>query len=298
MSNSSAGFDAKQLDAKRSAAKQQVSAPLSDKSGSAKPITSTVQSVDRAVSILEMLAHDGESGVTQIALELGVHKSTAFRLIASLERRGLVEQNSERGKYRLGVGILRLAGATTARLDVVQEARPLARSLATETGETVNIAVLSEGAALYLDQIAGGSSLQPHNWVGQRIPLHATSNGRMLLCGLTDEQIASQVGQKFRSYTPSTTATLKQLLIEVEKARQLGYAIVADELEIGLTAVAAALRNAHGDVIASLSVSGPTFRFDEAKVLLATKLVIETAEEVSKRLGWRQSNRPSDKINP
>lgn len=298
MSNSSAGFDAKQLHVQQSAARQQTSAPLSAKSGSAKPITSTVQSVDRAVSILEMLAHDGESGVTKIALELGVHKSTAFRLIASLERRGLVEQNSERGKYRLGVGILRLAGATTARLDVVQEARPLARSLATETGETVNIAVLSEGAALYLDQIAGGSSLQPHNWVGQRIPLHATSNGRVLLSGLSDEQIASEVGQKFRSYTPTTTATLKQLLIEVEAARERGYAIVADELEIGLTAVAAPLRNAHGDVIASLSVSGPTFRFDEAKVLLATNLVIETAEEVSKRLGWRQINRPSGKINP
>ncbi len=283
MSNNSAGSDAKQQ------------AAAGDESNPVKAVTGTVQSVDRAVSILEMLAHDGESGVTKIALELGVHKSTAFRLIASLERRGLVEQNTERGKYRLGVGILRLAGATTARLDVVQEARPLARSLATETGETVNIAVLSEGAALYLDQIAGGSSLQPHNWVGQRIPLHATSNGRVLLSGLTDEQIASEVGQKFRSYTPTTTTTLKRLLIEVAETRQLGYAVVADELEIGLTAVAAPLRNAHGDVIASLSVSGPTFRFDDSKVLLATKLVIETAEEVSNRLGWRPIKQPPGK---
>lgn len=261
-------------------------------------MTSTVQSVDRAVSILEMLAHDGESGVTKIALELGVHKSTAFRLIASLERRGLVEQNTERGKYRLGVGILRLAGATTARLDVVQEARPLARTLATETGETVNIAVLSEGAALYLDQIAGGSSLQPHNWVGQRIPLHATSNGRVLLSGLTAEQISTEVGPRLRSYTPTTTTTLKRLLAEIDEVREQGYAIVADELEIGLTAVAAPLRNAHGDVIASLSVSGPTFRFDESKVRLATTLVVEAADEVSARLGWRLTNRASKVVTP
>lgn len=269
----------------------------SGRSDAAKPVTSTVQSVDRAVSILEMLAHDGESGVTKIAEELGVHKSTAFRLIAALERRGLVEQNVDRGKYRLGVGILRLAGATTARLDVVQEARPLARALATETGETVNIAVLSEGSALYLDQIAGGSSLQPHNWVGQRIPLHATANGKVLLSGLTAVQITTEVGQRFRSYTPTTITSLKKLLVDIDHVREHGYAVVVDELEMGLTAVAAPLRNAHGDVIASLSVSGPTFRFDEGQVKLAIHLVAEVANEVSARLGWQVTKPRSAEID-
>lgn len=277
MSNSSSQSEAKEPDA-------------------AKPVTSTVQSVDRAISILEMLAHDGESGVTKIADELGVHKSTAFRLIAALERRGLVEQNVERGKYRLGVGILRLAGATTARLDVVQEARPLARALAAETGETVNIAVLSEGAALYLDQIAGTSSLQPHNWVGQRIPLHATANGKVLLSGLSAEQITAEVGQRFRAYTPTTITSLKKLLIDIDGVRAQGYAVVVDELEKGLTAVAAPLRNAHGDVIASLSVSGPTFRFDEERVKKAIHQVAEVADEVSERLGWRVAKRRSSEI--
>ena len=269
----------------------------SGRSDATKPVTSTVQSVDRAVSILEMLAHDGESGVTKIAEELGVHKSTAFRLIAALERRGLVEQNEDRGKYRLGVGILRLAGATTARLDVVQEARPLARALATETGETVNIAVLSEGSALYLDQIAGGSSLQPHNWVGQRIPLHATANGKVLLSGLSAVQITTEVGQRFRSYTPTTITSLKKLLVDIDHVREHGYAVVVDELEMGLTAVAAPLRNAHGDVIASLSVSGPTFRFDEGQVKLAIHLVAEVADEVSVRLGWQVTKPRSAEIS-
>ena len=83
-----------------------------------------VQSVDRALTILELLARSGEAGVTEIADDLGVHKSTAFRLVATLEQHRLVEQAGDRGKYRLGVGVLRLAGATTARLDLVQEARP------------------------------------------------------------------------------------------------------------------------------------------------------------------------------
>ena len=97
----------------------------------------TVQSVDRALSILELLARDGEAGVTEIANELKVHKSTAFRLLATLEAHRLVEQDGDRGRYRLGVGNLRLAGATTARLDLVTEARPVCRQLAADTGETV-----------------------------------------------------------------------------------------------------------------------------------------------------------------
>src|SRR6266704_6247215 len=91
-----------------------------------------VQSVDRAITILELRAHDGESSVTEIAGGLGVHKSTAFRLLATLEAHRLVEQVNDRGRYRLGVGNLRLAGATTARLDVVTEARPVCRQLAAD----------------------------------------------------------------------------------------------------------------------------------------------------------------------
>jgi DNA-binding IclR family transcriptional regulator len=247
----------------------------------------TVQSVDRAISVLEILARTGECGVTEIAAELGVHKSTAFRLVAALDRRGLVEQNADRGKYRLGVGILRLAGATTARLDVVQEARPICEQLATDTGETVNIAVLSDGAALYLDQVAGSSALQPHNWVGQRIPLHATSNGKILLAGLSEAEVAAQVGRTLRGYTPSTITSLKALRGELATIREHGYAIAVDELEIGLAAVAAPIRGVHGDVLASLSVSGPTFRLDAAAMDSATDAVLTAASDISRRLGWR-----------
>src|SRR5215510_4536537 len=176
---------------------------------------STVQSVDRAVTIMEILARSGEAGVTEIAAELQVHKSTAFRLVAALERRGLVEQTEDRGKYRLGMGLLRLAGATTARLDVVQESRPVCRKLAADTGETVNVAVLSDHSALYLDQIAGASALQPHNWVGQHIPLHATSNGKVLLSGLASDRL-DEVLHGLPAYTDLTITKRSQLRRELE----------------------------------------------------------------------------------
>ncbi|WP_109510224.1 IclR family transcriptional regulator [Nocardioides speluncae] len=253
--------------------------------GDAPESASTVQSVDRAVTIMEILARAGEAGVTEISGELGVHKSTAFRLVAALERRGLVEQVEGRGKYRLGMGLLRLAGATTARLDVVQEARPITRKLAADTGETVNVAVLADRSALYLDQVAGSSALQSHNWVGQHIPLHATANGKVLLLGLDGQRQGELLG-RLQAYTESTITTRDRLRKELVQVREQGYAVAVDELEIGLAAIAAPIHNAHGDVIASMSVSGPTFRLTQERIDQIIPPLVEAAAEVSHRLGW------------
>jgi DNA-binding IclR family transcriptional regulator len=247
----------------------------------------SVQSVDRALTILELLARDGEAGVTEIAAELGVHKSTAFRLLATLEAHRLVEQDGERGRYRLGVGNLRLAGATTARLDLVTEARLVCRQLAADTGETVNITVRSETSALYLDQVAGSSAVQSHNWVGQHIPLHATSNGKVLLSELTDAELKKAVPSLPR-VTDRTVTSRARLKAELAEVREAGYAVAVDELEIGLTAAAAPIRSAHGDVIASMSISGPTYRLNQEKLDTAVPQLVAAATEVSHRLGWGQ----------
>jgi DNA-binding IclR family transcriptional regulator len=240
----------------------------------------TVQSVDRAVTILELLAVHGAAGVTQLARELGVHKSTASRLVAALERRRLVEQVEERGRYRLGVGILKLAGATSARLDLVQEARPVCRRLASETGETVNLAVLSGGAALYVDQVTGGSSLSSYNWVGQHIPIHATSNGKVLVSELADPELGRVLGD-----------LVPYLDTQLEEVRRHGYAVATDELDVGLTAVAAPVRDAHGDVVASVSVSGPSFRFGSARIEELVPLVRAATTEISGRLAHQPVDR-------
>jgi DNA-binding IclR family transcriptional regulator len=244
-----------------------------------------VQSVDRAITILEVLAREGESTVTGIAASLGVHKSTAFRLLATLETHRLVVQVNDRGRYRLGVGNLRLAGATTARLDVVSEARPLTRQLAGDTGETVNITVRSEESALYLDQVAGSSALQSHNWVGQRIPLHATSNGKVLLSELSQPDFDAALPHLPR-FTEHTITSRERLRTELDGVRRLGYALAVDELEVGLTAAAAPIRSAHGDIVASMSISGPTFRLDRQRLEETVPMVVAAALEVSHRLGW------------
>ncbi|MGG5260090.1 IclR family transcriptional regulator [Phycicoccus avicenniae] len=251
---------------------------------------STVQSVDRAVTILELLALHGAAGITQLARELGVHKSTASRLVSALERRRLVEQVEERGRYRLGVGVLKLAGATNARLDLVQEARPVVRRLASETGETVNLAVLSGGAALYVDQVSGGSTLTSYNWVGQHIPLHATSNGKVLVSELAEPELGRLLGELVR-YTPATVTDRAALDAELAEVRARGWAVATDELDVGLTALAAPVRDAHGDVVASVSVSGPTFRFGEARLAQLAPLVAAATAEISGRLAHGPAER-------
>jgi DNA-binding IclR family transcriptional regulator len=247
---------------------------------------SSVQSVDRALTILALLAKHGDLGVTEIAQGLGVHKSTAFRLVATLERHDIVSQTEDRGKYRLGVGVLRLAGATRVRLDLVQESRPVTTELAAKVGETVNIAVLSGHEALYLDQVAGPSALQLHMWAGQRIPLHATSNGKVLLAFAAAGTPAALLADPLPRFTANTILTLAELQVQLDEVRVRGYATAVDELEHGLTAVAAPILGIDGHVVASVSASGPTFRLPADRLPAVAEAVQAAASGISRRLGW------------
>src|SRR5882724_6382353 len=179
---------------------------------------SQVQSVDRALGLLELLARLGEAGVTELARELKVHKSTAFRLVVALENRQLVEQVEERGKYRLGFGLIRLAGATSAQLDLTKVGRPVCVRLAREFGETVNIAVLDSNSAINITQEHGSTVVATRNWVGKRTPLHATSSGKVLLAydtGATLTELLAAGLDRFTKQTVTDGAVLREQLTAV-----------------------------------------------------------------------------------
>ncbi|WP_370114668.1 IclR family transcriptional regulator [Streptacidiphilus sp. MAP12-33] len=245
-----------------------------------------MQSVDRAVTILELLAARGEAGVTEIAAELGVHKSTAFRLVAALELRGLVEQPGERGKYRLGLGLVRLAGAATVRLDLSQQSRPVCERLAVEVAETINVAILDVDAAVNIEQVLGPSAITTHNWVGQRTPLHATSSGKVLLAHLPEQALAARLADPLERFTTQTVTDPARLRRQLETARKDGYACTVEELETGLNAVAAPVFAHNGQVVAAISASGPSFRLAEPRLAEVAQAVREAAEQVSTRLGY------------
>ncbi|GLW51898.1 IclR family transcriptional regulator [Streptomyces sp. NBRC 14336] len=246
-----------------------------------------MQSVDRAISVLEILAQRGEAGVSEVAGEIDVHKSTAFRLLGALETRGLVEQAGERGKYRLGFGIVRLAGAVTGRIDITQQGRPVCERLAEELGETVNIAVMQEHYAINLYQVRGPGAITAHNWVGQLTPLHATSSGKILLAHMPGKERAALLGAAgLKKVTPHTITAKSKLEKNLAEARERGYAYTLEELEIGLHAMAAPVRNRDGQVIAALSASGPGYRLTEERLHELSPTLLQGAQEISHRMGY------------
>lgn len=252
--------------------------------GNEQPVVQ-VQSVDRALAILDLLARRGEAGVTEIAAELDVHKSTAFRLVGALENRQLVEQVSDRGKYRLGFGIIRLAGATTATLDLPREGQAVCERLALELDETVNLAILDTGAATNITQSYGSAAVTTRNWIGQRTPLHATSSGKILLAW-ADEEVLETALDTLERYTPKTITSRAKLRAELKLTRDRGWASTNEELEIGLNAVAAPIRDAGGTVVAAVSVSGPAYRLTVDSFPSITEKLRAGAAEISNRIGY------------
>jgi len=246
-----------------------------------------VQSVDRAVRILEILARSGGSGVSEVAADLEVHKSTAFRLLAALEERGLVEQNSDRGKYQLGFGILRLASAIPVRLGLVRQARPVLDELAAQIGETVNLAVIREHYAVNVAEALGASAISAQTWLGQLTPLHATSSGKILLAHLDDaqrDQVLEAAGQP--RLTADTITSRSELEKQLEQALVDGYASTFEEYEVGLNAVAAPVRDHTGGVVAAVSISGPAFRLVPDRMREVTAALQVGGTEISRRLGY------------
>ncbi|MFC9430859.1 IclR family transcriptional regulator [Streptomyces sp. NPDC056987] len=245
----------------------------------------SVQSVDRAVSVLEILAQQGEAGVTDIADELGVHKSTAFRLLGVLESRGLVGQEKDRGKYYLGAGVLRLAGAAALRLDISQEGVGVIRTLAEETGETANIAILDSDAAVNIMQARGPAAVTAHNWLGRRFALHATATGKVLMAHLPKERREALLADPPERFTERTITDRAVLRAELAVVAEQGYACTTEELESGLNAVGAEVRAHDGSVIGAIGVSGPAYRMTGDALPEAVKKVVEAAQELSGRLG-------------
>lgn len=247
----------------------------------------TVQSVERAAQAMEILAREGVAGVGEIARELGVHGSTASRLLTALEAYDLVERDAETGRSRLGVGVLRLAAATRSGLDLTAQAGPVCDALAEELGETVNVAVLRGGAAVNVYQAQGRRTVALHNWVGDRTVLHATSSGKMLIAHLPEETIATLLEAPRERFTAATVTSIEGLQRELTTARERGWAQAVEEFEVGLNAVAAPIRGPEGEVVAAISVAGPAYRLSTEDLPRAAEVLLRAAAQISRRLGFR-----------
>lgn len=249
----------------------------------------TVQSVERAIAILRAFSREKpERGVSELSRELGVHKSTVYRLLATLERYGLVARNPETERYRLGLELLILAAQVAEHMNLREIARPHLRELSERCQETVNLAILHEGQVMDVEQFAPPvRSVKNIGWVGRRMPAHCTAAGKVLLAHLPPKKLERFLQSRLERLTPRTMTDPDRLREELARVRERGYAIAEEELEDGLNAVAAPIYDHAGAVNAAVSLAGPAFRIPPAMFPHLAGLLLETCDKISAEMGHR-----------
>lgn len=252
------------------------------------PKTTPIQTVNNIARLLQCFTEvEGELGVMQLSRMVDLHKSTVSRLLTSLQAEGFVDKSPVTGKYRLGLKFVHLASYVLDSLDLREVAQPFLGKLATQTQETVNIAILDRDACLNIESIISPKPIQHAGKLGARYPLHCTSTGRVLLSNFPSDKRETFLNAPLHAYTDKTTTdrpALEAILAEIQRNN---YAIVHEEYQEGLSAVAAPIRDHTGKVIAAISVSGPTYRFDSTQIDETISLLTETADQISIHLGGK-----------
>jgi DNA-binding IclR family transcriptional regulator len=222
-------------------------------------VNSRIQSIDRAVELLEAIAGAPEPETAPaLADACGLNRSTAWRILATLEHHGLVERDPDSNRYSLGFAVLKLAAAA-GHEPLVRLAHPVLRRLADATGETVNVAVARRLELVYADQVQARHVMAP-NWLGHTVPLHATSTGKAFLAALPSEELDALLRAPLERFTDTTLTDPDALRAELAHVRDRGYAVSHGELEPALWGVSAAARDAAGRPAAVVSVWGADAR--------------------------------------
>jgi DNA-binding IclR family transcriptional regulator len=245
----------------------------------------------RGIALLRAFdINESELGVTELATRVSLNKSTAHRLLTTLEQNGLVKQNPQTGRYSLGGGILRLGEVFLQHLSIRDVAQPYMYALANETKETVALAVRDNHAVLR-------SCKFPHNKrfvqsVGWSANATVSYNcvGQGSLADLSAEEIARLLPEPLTRFTEKLLQNLPTLFQELDVIRRQGYAINLEEKERGENAVASGIRDFTGRSVAALGVFGPSFRLSAENLDRVGKVVRDAANEISEQLGWRVEN--------
>jgi IclR family transcriptional regulator, acetate operon repressor len=221
----------------------------------------TYQSAERVLALLTSFDETRpEQGVTELAESIGVHKSTASRLAATLERAGLLTRYGRR--YRLGLEVIRLGRLALSEYDLAATMQPAMDKLSQQTGETINLAVADGASILNVAEVPSTYILNcSAGWIGRRTMPHAVANGKVLMA-----YGAIPVPAKLERYTEHTITSIEALAAELAAVRESGYATAVSELEEGLVAVAAPVFGGAGTCIGALSISGPDFRLRPEKL--------------------------------
>jgi DNA-binding IclR family transcriptional regulator len=245
-----------------------------------------IKVLEKALAVLSCFDEQGqELTVTEIAARIGINKTTAFRILASLDEASFLEKSPTSLKYRLGFKLLHLGSLVESPRELKTRARPILEALKDECDETVHLVVLSKGEALYLDKIEGRKTIRVVSRVGMTLPAHCSGVGKVLLAHLPDDEVDAIIRARgLARFTPNTITERKALKAELARIRADGYGVDNEEIELGLKCVAAPIRDASGVVIGALSVSGPKFRFEGGEAERLKNLLLQAATAVTEDL--------------
>ncbi|AKS38197.1 IclR family transcriptional regulator [Anoxybacillus gonensis] len=250
---------------------------------------SFVKSVSRALQIMDILSNERHGmGVTEIAKQIGIHKSSVYRLLSTLVEYGYVEQDEETERYKLGYKLLEMSSKLLESIDLRKEAKPYLRELEKLTNEVVHLVVYDQGEVIYIEKLDGNETLRMHSKVGKRAPMHCTAVGKAILAHLPKHVVVDILDRKGLPPHTDYTITDRQMLFqELERVRQHGYALDLEENEYGIRCVAVPIFDHTKQVIAAVSVSGPTIRMTNERIEQLHAQMRMIGKQISERLGYR-----------
>jgi IclR family transcriptional regulator, acetate operon repressor len=246
--------------------------------------------VERACRLLmEIIRAAGPLSVGELSRRTGLHQSTTSRLLASLQRNGLVERDTARGPVRIGSALVGEITSRSFRQALLDAARPILDSLGRTTGETVNLSVpVASQLVDNIAQVDASHFLTTTNWVGRLIPLHCSSAGKVFLA----YGVAELPSGPLARFTPQTITDRRVLGAELKLVRRRGYATLIDELEPGLRAVAVPVVDGQGAVVAAASVSGPSARLPKRRLGECAEFLSQASVALTARLTSAWPQRP------
>ena len=249
-----------------------------------------VQVLDRALAALAALSNStSDCSLAELCPALGLHKSTAHRLMMVLEQHRLVVKSPETGRYRLGLRLYELGSRAIDGLDLRGRARPYLDRLQERFGETVFFCILDEGQVFYVDKVESQRSVRTACTVGSRAPAYCTAVGKAMLSELPDTEVAAIVRKSgMKTITANTITTLARLKNELRAVRSRGYAIDDEEKEEGLRCVGAIVHAHSGKLSAAMSISGPAFRMTKERIPEVAQALMQAAGALSTELGYQE----------
>ena len=249
--------------------------------------TGRIQTIDRTIKILNCFSeYQPERKLSEISEEIGLNKSTAHGILNTLKYHGLISQDLESHKYRLGLRLMELGSRAANSLNVIHIAGPIIREICNEVEETVHLGTLNGKEMVYIDKIESWQSMRIASSVGARLPAYSTGMGKAIMAFLNHEDLMKAIPDVFKPFTPYTITNMDEFLKELETIRKNGYAIDNEENSIGLKCVAAPIFNHEGKVKYSISVSGPGVRMSDGKMDKIILLIKKACSDISERIGY------------